>query len=180
MVAAPLVLLAGGASTSALAAKPTTSADAVEVSTSRAATLHDIALANNHVSMPTTTTVPVTTTPTTTAPVPTPTTVPTTTPPPPVVYTAPTTTTAPPPSQTAQGIATWYYWNAGQCASPWLPHGTVVTVTNQGNGASASCVVTDTEAAGGTHVIDLDASVFQAIAGPAGLGAGAITVTISW
>ena len=55
--------------------------------------------------------------------------------------------------------------------------GTTVWVTNVATGASASCLVTDREAANPGRVIDLDTSVFQAIAP---LSAGAVTVTIGW
>jgi len=177
MVVAPLVLLGGGvgsrAAQSAAVAVPTAPAKAPSPSSvNRSVTLRDIQLSNNRILDPTTTT-------TTTAPPPT------TTAPRPVyvaprpVYVAPPTT-APPVRSTAQGIATWYYWNPGECASPWLPHGTRVTVTNQANGASTTCTVTDTEAAGGDRVIDLDASVFNAIAGPGGTGVGTLVVTLSW
>jgi hypothetical protein len=180
MVAAPLLLLAGGGGGQAFADQATKKARPAPTA-GFAEALNNIALANQHVAAaPTTTTsaAPTTTTAapttTTTAPAPAPIVAS-------VALPAPTTTTtAPAPSHSASGIATWYNWNSGQCASPWLPHGTEVTVTNQANGATASCLVTDTEAAGGSHVIDLDTSVFEAIAGPEGLSAGALSVTISW
>jgi hypothetical protein len=183
MLAAPLLLLAGGGGGQAFADQVTKKARSAPTN-GFAETLHNIALANQHVAAAsttttsaapmTTTTVAPTTTTTSAAPAPAPVVAS-------VAVPAPTTTTtAPAPSNTASGIATWYYWNTGQCASPWLPHGTEVTVTNQANGATASCLVTDTEAAGGSHVIDLDTSVFEAIAGPEGLSAGALSVTISW
>jgi rare lipoprotein A (peptidoglycan hydrolase) len=107
---------------------------------------------------PTTTTVPPTTT--------------TTAPPPPTT----TTTTAPP--STATGLATWYAQAPpGRCASPWLPFGTVLTVTDIANGASVTCIVDDREAAGSPHVVDLSPSGF---AGMAPLSQGVIQVDISW
>jgi len=179
MVVAPLVLLNGGGIGPAGVAAGTTNRGPAHVglpagrSASRAVALRDIQLANNKVVIPTTTT-------TTTAPAPPPTTTvpaPTTTTPRRVVYMAPPTTAAPAPVYSVTGIATWYAWHPGECASPTLPHGTTVRVTNLATGASATCVVTDTEAAGGSHVIDLDTSVFSAIAN---LSQGAITVSVSW
>jgi len=77
----------------------------------------------------------------------------------------------------ATGLATWYAWNPGQCASPILPKGTWVTVTNDATGARTSCEVTDREANNPGRVIDLDTAVFAQIAP---LSSGAVTVTISW
>jgi rare lipoprotein A (peptidoglycan hydrolase) len=175
-IAAPLVLLGGGSVVSAQGSTSHGPESPGSKSATSTTSLHDIALANNTIAAPTTTT---TVAPTTT-----------TTAPPAVaaapvepLYAAPTTTTtiAPPaPSNSVSGIATWYNWNPGQCASPTLPHGTVVQVTNEANGETTSCTVTDTEAAGGVHVIDLDTSVFEAIAGPQGLSAGTLEVTVTW
>ncbi len=89
-----------------------------------------------------------------------------------------TTTTAPPAATAhATGVATWYAWHPGQCASPTLPKGTWVTVTNVATGAQTSCEVTDREASNPGRVIDLDTAVFAQIAP---LSSGAVTVTISW
>ena len=108
---------------------------------------------------------------TTTAPPPTTTT--TTDPPPP-----PTTTTTTAPASSATGLATWYAQAPpGRCASPWLPFGTVVTVTDIANGASITCIVDDREAAGPPHVVDLSPSGFE---GMAPLSQGVIRVDISW
>jgi len=97
----------------------------------------------------------------------------------------PTTTTAPPPpprpavtQASADGLATWYAAApAGRCASPWLPFGTVLTVTDLSTGASITCVVDDREAAGYPHVVDLSPSGFASLAP---LGQGTIEVDISW
>ena len=174
-IAAPLVLLGGGSVVSAQGSTSHGPKGLGSKSATPGTSLRDIALANNTIAAPTTTT----------------TLAPTTTTAPQVAaaaqvapaYVAPTTTTtyAPPaPSSSASGIATWYNWNPGQCASPTLPHGTVVQVTNDANGETTSCTVTDTEAAGGAHVIDLDTSVFEAIAGSQGLSAGTLEVTVTW
>ena len=77
----------------------------------------------------------------------------------------------------ASGQATWYRWKVGNCAHNSLPKGTRVTVTNTATGASAVCTVGDRGAFGYPTIIDLDASVFSQIAP---LGAGRITVSISW
>ena len=88
-----------------------------------------------------------------------------------------TTTTQSPQTSSATGLATWYAWNPGQCASPVLPKGTWVSVRNDATGATTSCEVTDREADNPGRVIDLDTQVFAAIAP---LSSGAVTVTISW
>ncbi len=112
---------------------------------------------------------PVSTTTTTTAPPPT-----TTTPPP------PTTTTAPSPATTASatGQATWYTETpVGGCASPFLPRGTEVTVVNDADGATISCIVDDREADNAGRVLDMSYTEFSDIGDPS---QGVITVTITW
>ncbi len=104
-------------------------------------------------------TVPLTTVPPTTVP---PTTVPPTTVPPPTT----TTTSAPPvPEAERSGIVTYYDdpGGPGTCASPTLPFGTEVTITNPANGATVSCRVNDREA-DTARQIDLDTESFAAIA----------------
>lgn len=100
---------------------------------------------------------------------------PTTRPPPP-----PTTATTRPPTVTssATGLATWYAEAPpGKCASPWLPFGTVLTVTNIASGTSITCTVDDREGAGPPHVVDLSPSGFE---GLAPLSQGIVQVNISW
>jgi peptidoglycan lytic transglycosylase len=76
------------------------------------------------------------------------------------------------------GDATWYSEAApGMCASPTLPFGTVLTVTNSGTGASTQCTVDDREGAGYPRVVDMSYSGFSQIADP---GQGVVAVTISW
>ena len=58
---------------------------------------------------------------------------------------------------------TYYAHPAGECASPWLPFGTVVRITNPANGASVSCVVNDREA-DTERAIDLSTVTFAEIA----------------
>lgn len=135
----------------------------------------------------TTTAVPATTT--TAVPA---TTVPPTTTAAPATTVPPTTTTAPPPPTTVApvaaapaggggsttGEATWYPeappWG---CASPTLPFGTEVQVTNDADGATTSCEVDDREAHNPGRVLDMSYAGFSAIADPA---QGVVTVTITW
>ena len=60
-------------------------------------------------------------------------------------------------------MVTYYAHPAGGCASPWLPFGTVVRVTNPANGASVTCVVDDREA-DRARSIDLATATFAEIA----------------
>jgi hypothetical protein len=103
-------------------------------------------------------------------------------PPPPPPTT--TTTVAPAPAVTVHsgnsesGGATWYAQAApGYCASPDLPFGTVLTVTNQANGASTTCIVNDREASTPGRIVDLSEEGFAQIAP---LSEGIVTVTITW
>jgi hypothetical protein len=116
------------------------------------------------VDPPATTTVPPTTTTTTTT---------TTLPPPP-----PTTTTVPVPIFSEVGEATWYAEAPdGMCASPDLPFGTVLTVTDNATGASIDCTVDDREAQNPGRVVDLSPEGFAQLAPTS---QGVIMVTISW
>ena len=128
--------------------------------------------------LPTTTTttlppLPPTTTPKVVAPAPKPVPVvtPTTTKPPP-----PPTTTAP-PQNTTTGQASWYGAPAGTCASPSLPFGTVVTVTDLATGASVRCTVDDREAYTPGRVLDLAQATFSQLASPS---VGVIEVRLTW
>jgi rare lipoprotein A (peptidoglycan hydrolase) len=146
--------------------------DGVDLKSHLAAYQHATASTTTTVAAPTTTT---TSAPTTTTSAPTaPTT--TTTPPPPPTTT--TTTTQPRPTNSEAGEATWYSAApAGYCASPTLPFGTVLTVTNDATGASTSCTVDDREDAGYPRVVDLSPEGFGQIAS---LSQGVAQVTITW
>ncbi|TMK83342.1 MAG: septal ring lytic transglycosylase RlpA family lipoprotein, partial [Actinobacteria bacterium] len=61
-------------------------------------------------------------------------------------------------------------------ASPWLPFGTRVTVTNLANGRSVAVVINDRGPFGG-RIIDLSQEAFSRIAP---LGAGVCQVRIAW
>jgi rare lipoprotein A len=74
------------------------------------------------------------------------------------------------------GIVTYYDHPAGRCASPWLPFGTVVEVTNPANGATTACVVDDREA-DTARSIDLATGTFAQIAP---LWQGVVDAHLSW
>jgi len=104
--------------------------------------------------------------------------------PPPTTTTStvpPTTTTTLAPRSAGSdvrttGIVTYYAHPAGYCASPWLPFGTVVEVTNPANGASVSCVVNDREA-DTARSIDLATDTFAEIAP---LSQGVVDAVLTW
>ena len=75
------------------------------------------------------------------------------------------------------GVATWYSYIPGQCASHTLPFGTHLTVEDLQNGKSIMCVVTDREGAGGTRVVDLSETQFAELAP---LSTGVIPVRVTW
>jgi rare lipoprotein A (peptidoglycan hydrolase) len=75
------------------------------------------------------------------------------------------------------GIATWYAWHPGQCASPFLPHGTLLTVTDLATHKTIQCLVTDTEAHNPGRVVDLSQYCFEELGA---LSQGVILVRITW
>jgi rare lipoprotein A len=91
-----------------------------------------------------------------------------------------TTTSAPaavaPSGSIHYGQVTYYDHPAGTCASPWLPFGTVVEVTNPANGSSVSCVVNDREA-DTARSIDLATDTFAELAP---LSQGVIDAQLQW
>ena len=74
------------------------------------------------------------------------------------------------------GIVTYYDHPAGRCASPWLPFGTVVRVTNPADGATVTCVVDDREA-DTARSIDLATATFAELAP---LSQGVVDAQLSW
>ncbi len=74
------------------------------------------------------------------------------------------------------GAVTYYDHPAGRCASPWLPFGTVVRVTNPANGATVTCTVDDREA-DTARSIDLATATFAELAP---LSQGVIDARLSW
>ena len=93
---------------------------------------------------------------------------------------ATTTTTAPAPAasgSSAEGPASWYEASGDVCAHRTLPFGTIVRVTNLGNGKQVSCRVGDRGPYTGGRIIDLSRDGFAAIAA---LETGVIQVRIEW
>ncbi len=76
-----------------------------------------------------------------------------------------------------EGGASWYHYRPGTCAHRTLPKGTVVKVINLATGQSATCTVADRGPFVAGRIIDLDRSVFLAIAGP---NQGVVRVRIEW
>jgi len=76
-----------------------------------------------------------------------------------------------------EGGASWYHYKPGTCAHRTLPKGTVVRVINLATGQSATCTVADRGPFIAGRIIDLDRSVFLAIAGP---NQGVVRVRIEW
>ena len=79
-------------------------------------------------------------------------------------------------SSTHYGQVTYYDHPAGTCASPFLPFGTVVRVTNPANGATATCLVNDREA-DTARSIDLATDTFAELAP---LSQGVIDAELTW
>ncbi|MFB3739073.1 MAG: ubiquitin-like domain-containing protein [Candidatus Velamenicoccus archaeovorus] len=82
------------------------------------------------------------------------------------------------PAGTEVGEASWYDapGTGLTAAHPWLPFGTVVTVTNLADGRSVRVVINDRGPFGG-RIIDLSPEAFSRLAS---LGTGVIDVRISW
>ncbi len=75
------------------------------------------------------------------------------------------------------GVATWYSYIPGFCATSYLPVGTKVTVRNLATGVAIRCLVTDLEAAKGNRVVDLSETQFAKLAP---LRRGVVAVKVSW
>ena len=74
------------------------------------------------------------------------------------------------------GLGTWYaHTGTLAAASPWLPFGSYVKVTNRDNGKSVIVVIHDRGPFGKNRIIDLDKVAFEEIAS---LGAGVINVKV--
>jgi rare lipoprotein A (peptidoglycan hydrolase) len=77
------------------------------------------------------------------------------------------------------GEASWYSFAPGNgltAAHPWLPFGTVVTVTNLDNGGTVTVTINDRGPFGG-RIIDLSQEAFARIAP---LGQGVAHVRLGW
>ncbi len=97
--------------------------------------------------------------------------------PPPAPPSPPAATTVSVVTYGQRGVISWYGSPAGTCASPYLPFGTVVTVTNFGNGLSTHCVVNDRGPYVTGRILDLSPATFSQIAP---LGQGLFSGGISW
>ena len=75
------------------------------------------------------------------------------------------------------GVATWYSYIPGQCATWYLPRGTRVTVEDLRNGHTISCVVTDREETRGDRAVDLSETQFAELAP---LAVGVVPVRVTW
>ncbi|HEV3187125.1 MAG TPA: PASTA domain-containing protein [Acidimicrobiales bacterium] len=75
------------------------------------------------------------------------------------------------------GVATWYNYVPGRCATWYLPKGTTITVTDLDTGKSITCVITDREGQGANRVVDLNETQFAQLAP---LSQGVISVKVSW
>ena len=76
------------------------------------------------------------------------------------------------------GLASWYGIGGLSSASPTLPFGTVVKVTNTANGRSVNVVIRDRGPfAGSDRVIDLSPTALAQIGA---LGSGIVSVTLQW
>jgi hypothetical protein len=82
------------------------------------------------------------------------------------------------PRGTETGDASWYYAPGSglTAAHPWLPFGTVVTVTNLANGKTVQVVINDRGPFGG-RIIDLSPEAFSTLAP---LGTGVLHVQLTW
>jgi len=75
------------------------------------------------------------------------------------------------------GIATWYDYTPGDCATWYLPKGTRITVRDLTTGRAITCVITDREAQESNHVVDLSETQFSQLEP---LWRGVISVKVSW
>jgi hypothetical protein len=80
---------------------------------------------------------------------------------------------------TQQGHATWYDppWSGATAAHPWLPFGTLVTVTDLDSGRSVTVTINDRGPFAPGRVIDLSPEAFGALAP---IGRGVLRVGLAW
>ncbi|MCX6507823.1 MAG: hypothetical protein NTY27_01345 [Actinobacteria bacterium] len=88
-----------------------------------------------------------------------------------------TTTVKPKPARTKYGIATWYRWHPGQCATSYLRKGTHIKVRSLRTGITVYCVVTDAQPYSPGRVVDLDVTQFSKLAP---LSRGVEHVVVTW
>lgn len=91
-----------------------------------------------------------------------------------------TTTTKPAPKPKPRfkiGIATWYRWRPGQCATSYLPKGTHIKIRSLRTGRTVYCVVTDSQPYSKNRVVDLAVPQFSRLAP---LARGVEHVIVTW
>ncbi len=75
------------------------------------------------------------------------------------------------------GVATWYSYIPGQCATSYLPRGTQITVEDLDTGVSITCLVTDRQDYSPGRVVDLNETQFSQLTA---LWRGVVRVKVSW
>ena len=75
------------------------------------------------------------------------------------------------------GIATWYSWHPGQCATSYRPKGSRIWIRDLATGKVVSCVVTDYQGPSPIRIVDLNETQFAELAP---LAQGVIRVTVTW
>ena len=75
------------------------------------------------------------------------------------------------------GVATWYSYVPGQCATSYLPMGTRINVEDLDTGVTVSCVVTDRQDYSPGRVVDLNETQFSQLTA---LWRGVVRVKVSW
>ena len=88
-----------------------------------------------------------------------------------------TTTLKKAPVRYRIGLATWYSYFPGRCASSYLPYGTHITVRDLQNGHVVRCVVTDRQGSRDGRVVDLSETDFGHLTAP---WRGVVRVKVSW
>jgi hypothetical protein len=88
-----------------------------------------------------------------------------------------TTTVKPVPARAKYGVATWYRWHPGQCATSYLRKGTHIKIRSLRTGRVVYCVVTDSQPYSKSRVVDLDVYQFSKLAP---LSQGVERVVVTW
>ena len=86
-------------------------------------------------------------------------------------------TSHPRPENSHVGVATWYSYIPGQCATWYIPRGTRINVEDLLTHKVISCVVTDLEASHGNRAVDLSETQFGELAP---LSVGVVPVRVTW
>ncbi len=75
------------------------------------------------------------------------------------------------------GVATWYAWHPGQCATSYRPKGSRIWIRDLATGKVISCIVTDYQQPNPGRVVDLNETSFQELAP---LWRGVVEVEVTW